>query len=94
VLPIGGLKQKVLAAHRAGIRTVIFPKKNVKDVDDIPEDVRNDLEMIPVEHMDDVVSTALLDLPAVADVMHYAHFDAILLPGLESGWQPPAAPAN
>jgi ATP-dependent Lon protease len=94
VLPIGGLKQKVLAAHRAGIRTVIFPKKNVKDVDDIPEDVRNDLEMIPVEHMDDVVRTALLDLPAVADVMHYAHFDAILLPGLESGWQPPAAPAN
>ena len=55
VLPIGGLKEKVLAAHRAGIRTVLFPKKNVKDLEDIPEDVRNELELIPVEHMDDVV---------------------------------------
>jgi ATP-dependent Lon protease len=94
VLPIGGLKQKVLAAHRAGIRTVLFPKKNLKDVDDIPEDVRNELTLIPVDHMDQVVKAALLELPAIADVMHYAHFDAILLPGLEGAWTPPAAPAG
>jgi ATP-dependent Lon protease len=94
VLPIGGLKQKVLAAHRAGIQTILFPKKNLRDVDEIPEDVRNALELIPVDHMDEVVKQALLDLPSVADVMHYAHFDAILLPGLEGSWQPPAAPAN
>jgi ATP-dependent Lon protease len=94
ILPIGGLKQKVLAAHRAGVRTVLFPKKNLKDVDDIPEDVRDQMELLPVDHMDEVMKQALLELPAVADVMHYAHFDAVLLPGLESSWQPPAGPAG
>lgn len=93
VLPIGGLKQKVLAAHRAGVRTVLFPKENLKDVDDIPEEVRKDLTLVPVAYMDEVLPLALLDPLAPADVMKYAHFDAVLLPGLDGHWptSPPAA---
>jgi ATP-dependent Lon protease len=59
VLPIGGLKEKALSAHRAGLTTIILPKENEKDVDDIPESVRNDLKFIPVEHMDQVLVHAL-----------------------------------
>ncbi|HZU14122.1 MAG TPA: endopeptidase La [Chloroflexota bacterium] len=95
VLPIGGLKQKVLAAHRAGIRTVLFPSRNTKDLEEIPDDVRADVQLIPVEHMGDVIQHALLERPAAADIMKYAHFDAILLPGLDASWQqPPAHPAG
>ncbi|MDR3709724.1 MAG: endopeptidase La [Capsulimonadaceae bacterium] len=61
VLPIGGLKEKVLAAHRAGIRTVLFPADNLKDVDEIPQNVRDDMELIQVAHMDDVLPLALLE---------------------------------
>jgi len=60
VLPIGGLKEKVLAAHRAGIHTIIIPKENLKDLDDIPEYVRTELIFKPVEHMDEVLNIALL----------------------------------
>ena len=60
VLPIGGLKEKVLAAHRAGIHTIIIPKDNLKDLDDIPEYVRTELIFKPVEHMDEVLNIALL----------------------------------
>lgn len=60
VLPIGGLKEKSLSAHRAGIKTVLFPQDNVKDLDDIPESVRNDLQFMPVEHMDTVLEHALV----------------------------------
>jgi ATP-dependent Lon protease len=60
VLPIGGLKEKSLAAHRAGIRTIIIPKDNEKDIDDIPESVRQDLQFKPVEHMDEVLKIALV----------------------------------
>ncbi len=94
VLPIGGLKQKVLAAHRAGIKTVVFPKKNVKDLEEIPDDVRAEIHLIPVNSMDEVIQLALLERPAPGEVMKYAHFDAILLPGLEGTWQTPPAPAG
>ncbi|MBS4222604.1 endopeptidase La [Bacillus sp. FJAT-49682] len=59
VLPIGGLKEKSLSAHRAGLKTIILPKDNEKDIDDIPESVRNDLKFVPVSHMDEVLNTAL-----------------------------------
>ncbi len=59
VLPIGGLKEKTLAAHRAGIKTVILPKENEKDIDDIPESVRKDIRFIPVERMEEVLEHAL-----------------------------------
>ncbi|EXX90152.1 DNA-binding protein, partial [Paenibacillus darwinianus] len=59
VLPIGGLKEKSLAAHRAGIKRVLLPKDNERDLRDIPESVRNDLDFIPVSHMDEVLKYAL-----------------------------------
>lgn len=59
VLPIGGVKEKVLAAHRAGIKTVILPKENEKDLKDIPESVREELKIVLVESMDEVLKVAL-----------------------------------
>ena len=59
VLAIGGLKAKVLAAYRAGIRTIVLPKENERDIEDIPESVREKLEFVPVENMDKVLETAL-----------------------------------
>ncbi|WP_308634788.1 endopeptidase La [Paenibacillus silvisoli] len=59
VLPIGGLKEKSLAAHRAGIKKVLLPKDNERDLRDIPESVRADLEFIPVSSMDEVIKHAL-----------------------------------
>ena len=61
VLPIGGLKEKLLAAHRAGIKTVLIPKDNVRDLDLLPPHVRDELEIIPVETMDQVLAEALVD---------------------------------
>jgi len=63
VLPIGGLKEKVLAAHRAGIKTVILPEDNKKDLAEIPLNVRRRLEFITVEHMDEVLKYALHEAP-------------------------------
>lgn len=60
VLPIGGVKEKCLSAHRAGITKVLLPKDNEKDVDDIPESVRKDLQLVFVEHMDTVLEEALV----------------------------------
>ena len=59
VLPIGGVREKVLAAHRAGIKVVILPEKNMKDLVDVPKTARNDLKIIPVTHMDQVLEAAL-----------------------------------
>ena len=59
VLPIGGVREKVLAAHRAGIRTFILPKKNEKDLLDVPKDVRRDMTFVFVEQMDQVLAVAL-----------------------------------
>ncbi|MBL4951208.1 endopeptidase La [Neobacillus sp. YIM B02564] len=61
VLPIGGLKEKSLGAHRAGLTKIILPKDNEKDIDDIPESVRNQLEFIPVSHLDEVLKHALVE---------------------------------
>lgn len=60
VLPIGGLKEKSLAAHRAGIRTVLLPKDNEKDIQDIPQSVRSEMTFVPVQHMDQVLEHALV----------------------------------
>ncbi|HZY44860.1 MAG TPA: endopeptidase La [Anaerolineae bacterium] len=60
ILPIGGLKEKAMAAHRAGIKTLLVPKKNEKDLVEIPKKIRDDLKIILVEHMDEVLTAALL----------------------------------
>jgi ATP-dependent Lon protease len=63
VLPIGGLKSKMLAAHLAGAKVVMFPKKNEKDLRDIPEEIRKKMKLVPVESMDQVLETALRRRP-------------------------------
>lgn len=60
VLPIGGLKEKALAAHRGGIRKILLPKENENDIEEIPATVRADLELVPVSHVDEVLFEALL----------------------------------
>ncbi len=59
VLPIGGVKEKVLAAHRAGLKSVILPRRNEKDLDDVPEEVRREVTFILAQHVDDVWAAAL-----------------------------------
>jgi ATP-dependent Lon protease len=59
VLPIGGLKEKSIAAHRSGLKTILIPKDNQKDIDDIPKEVRDALEIITVENVNDVFQYAL-----------------------------------
>ncbi|MBR2337236.1 MAG: endopeptidase La [Clostridia bacterium] len=61
VLPIGGLKEKSLAAYRLGIRTVIIPKKNTKDLEDIPENIRKEMKFIPVDTVNEVLKNALVN---------------------------------
>ena len=58
VLPVGGIKEKVLAAHRAGIRRIILPKPSEKDLKDVPQEVRDDLTVIPVERIEEVLRLA------------------------------------
>jgi ATP-dependent Lon protease len=60
VLPIGGLKEKLLSAHRAGVKKVLIPKENEKDLVDIPQKVREDIEIVPVETADEVLKIALV----------------------------------
>ena len=67
VLPIGGLKEKLLAALRAGITTVLIPEENMKDLAEIPDNVTSSLEIVPVETVDEVLSRALTDIPAPID---------------------------
>lgn len=61
ILPVGGIREKVLASHRAGLKKVIIPEKNAKDLEDIPKPVLKDIELIAVRHMDEVLPVALYD---------------------------------
>ena len=61
VLPIGGVKEKVLAAHRAGLKKVILPSRNEKDLEELPKSVLKELELVFVTHMDQVLPVALHD---------------------------------
>jgi ATP-dependent Lon protease len=63
VTGIGGLKEKLLAAHRGGIKVVMIPEENVKDLQDIPENVKNQLEIVPVRWIDRVLEVALTSAP-------------------------------
>ena len=63
VLPIGGLKEKLLAAHRGGIRTVLIPDENKRDLKEIPDNIKSDLDIIPVKWIDEVLEVALQRMP-------------------------------
>jgi ATP-dependent Lon protease len=64
VLAIGGLKEKLLAALRGGITTVLIPSDNVKDLAEIPDNVKEGLTIVPVEHVDEVLEHAVIDMPS------------------------------
>jgi len=81
VLPIGGLKEKMLAAHRAGIKRVIVPERNRSDLEEVPEDVKREVEVVLVSHMSEVIDAALEEQPAA---QRAAAFDGL----------PVAAPVN
>ena len=63
VLPIGGLKEKLLAAHRGGIKKVLIPEENAKDLPDIPDNVKQGLEIVPVSRAGEVLGHALVRMP-------------------------------
>ena len=65
VLPIGGLKEKLLAAHRGGIETVIIPQENKKDLSEIPKNIKDKLEIVPVQWIDQVLEIALERMPEI-----------------------------
>jgi ATP-dependent Lon protease len=70
VLPVGGIKEKILAAHRAGIKKIILPKENERDLQDVPGDVRAELVFVPVESVEEVLKEALdIEMPRSV-VMH------------------------
>jgi ATP-dependent Lon protease len=70
VLPIGGVKEKLLAAHRAGIKTFVMPRKNRKDLAEVPEEILNEIKVVMVEHVEEVLKVALTKpLPAGAGVV-------------------------
>ena len=63
VMPIGGVKEKVLAARRAGVKTVLLPRRNEKDLVDIPQDAKDELEFVFTQDVDDVLRAALCERP-------------------------------
>ena len=63
VLPVGGIKEKLLAAHRAGIKRVIIPERNVKDLIDVPDQAKREMEIVSVKRMDELLTLALTELP-------------------------------
>ena len=68
VLPIGGLKEKLLAAHRGGITTAIIPAENEKDLNDIPENIKNKIKIVPVRWIDQVLEIALAHRPTPLEI--------------------------
>jgi ATP-dependent Lon protease len=79
VLPVGGIKEKIIAAHRAGVNKIIMSKRNEKDLKDVPDDVRSQIEFIFVEHINEVISTALnIDLSYWNEDLIYGQNDSDL----------------
>ena len=96
VLPIGGVKEKVLAARRAGLKTVILPKQNERDLDDLPEELRKDLDYILVDTIAQVLAVALEKPgePHVGETLHVNGTGAILEHGSDIGSSQPQEPTE
>ncbi len=75
VLPVGGVKEKVLAAHRAGIKRVILPERNAADLEEVPEEVKADLEFVPVKKVDEVLANALAEPDKLELILKDEHED-------------------
>ena len=73
VLPVGGIKEKVLAAHRSGLQTIILPRRNEADLDDLPDEVRQDLKFIFIDTIDQAIEAALETSPSVTDKKKKSH---------------------
>ncbi|WP_322822788.1 endopeptidase La [Chloroflexus sp.] len=80
VLPIGGIKEKALGAHRAGIRTIILPRRNLIDLDDLPPAVSAEMTFIPVDTLDEVLSIALIPPAATTDTLTVTQRSDVLTP--------------
>ena len=92
VLPIGGLKEKLLAAHRAGIKRVIMPERNKKDLIDVPEQVKNEMEFFFVKRMDEVLPLALTEMPEKFD--QPATVPAVVVTPPTTHARPPITPTS
>ncbi len=90
VLPIGGVKDKLLAAHRSGLTTFIMPRKNMRDLDEIPRDVLETVEVVPVDNVGEVLARALIDAPAERRERRGAGF---MLPLRDDDVRPPTITA-
>jgi ATP-dependent Lon protease len=88
VTAIGGLKEKLLAALRGGVKTVLIPEENVKDLQDIPENAKNNLEIVPVRWIDNVLEVALERMPQALPE------DDIVAPAAQRRGPDPAKPAS
>ncbi|MFV2052523.1 endopeptidase La [Aliiroseovarius sp. YM-037] len=94
VLPIGGLKEKLLAALRGGIKTVLIPAENAKDLPEIPDNVKNGLEIIPVAHVSDVLKHALVRVPEPIEWDEAAEEAAAAKAALKKEGEGPGATAH
>jgi ATP-dependent Lon protease len=94
ILPIGGLKEKILAAHRAGIEKVLVPKENEKDMVDISKSVKNELEIIFVEHMDEVLEQSLLTTTVYDKKEDKIDLPSIVKPKIDGSHQDSSRPTN
>ena len=93
LLPIGGLKEKLLAAHRGGIKTVIIPDENERDLKEIPENIKHALEIKPVKWIDEVLAIALERVPdPITDEQYLA--DAVMGTGNKDQAEPTRPPAH
>ena len=90
VLPIGGLKEKMLAAHRAGIKTFLMPRRNAKDLADVPAEVRAEMEIIMVAHVEEILDHALLPVGSADPVKAKPKRSPRRAANRGAAWTPPA----
>jgi ATP-dependent Lon protease len=93
VLPVGGIKEKILAAHRAGIKRIIMPDRNQKDMVDVPDQAKNEMEFFYVKKMDEILQLALTELPEKFGKAPGGVPPVVVTPPTTSSNQPPPGSA-